>query len=594
MPHSKTSEVHRGRGAAPPAGSGRAHWPIVCATLLLSVQRIPLALGRDFDPDELQHVHGGYSIARGATPFEDYFEHHTPWVPVALSVLVRWLGTDWDALLSARVIFACIGVLGIVAVWSLARSVLSRAGASAAALLFTTIVYAVDKGIEIRPDVPAALCSTVALTQAIGALRTDCRRRAAAAGLLIGAAIALTPKAAFVALGIGVGALAHIAARRDDRMRGLGVLTLIVATSTLPLLVTLAHVAIHGYFDSFVDAVILGPLAWEQEIGPRVHLVGAFKRNPLGLGAGLVGLLVVLARALRTRGWDPAHTVLFSTAASISIGWFLVPVPWPQFLLPLWPLIAIGAVVLLDSWVGRSTLALGALALAGAFARSLAETGGAITYENWWMRDALRPAGWLFGACVLGVVSRSAYERSEGDRPIVAIVVMGCAAIVLGGGAWRIQPHTLEYGPLWLLVFGSSVLASGAQRWRTLGLALLVAGPFTILSRQLDERPIAPFRAEFDLVMASTGPDDTVLTGWRGCAVFRPHAYRYFFLHEGVLQALTEEERGPAVLRALRAHPPAAAVRDEGTRGLGGGVQAWLDEHFEPAGVGDVWLRTAD
>ena len=38
---------------------------------------------------------------------------------------------------------------------------------------------------------------------------------------------------------------------------------------------------------------------------------------------------------------------------------------------------------------------------------------------------------------------------------------------------------------------------------------------------------------------------------------------------------------------------PGAVIRDEGTRGLSAAVQDWLDERYEPSGIGDVWLRRA-
>ena len=82
-----------------------------------------------------------------------------------------------------------------------------------------------------------------------------------------------------------------------------------------------------------------------------------------------------------------------------------------------------------------------------------------------------------------------------------------------------------------------------------------------------------------------------MLTSWRGSAVFRPHAYRYPFLHPGMLAALSDEEKGAQLLAVLTARPPAAVIRDEHTRKLGEEVQAFIDRHFVPSGVGDVWLR---
>ena len=51
-----------------------------------------------------------------------------------------------------------------------------------------------------------------------------------------------------------------------------------------------------------------------------------------------------------------------------------------------------------------------------------------------------------------------------------------------------------------------------------------------------------------------------------------------------------EEAKGGAVLRAIESNPPAAVVRDAGVAGLGPGVQAFIDAHYAPSGVGDIWL----
>ena len=54
---------------------------------------------------------------------------------------------------------------------------------------------------------------------------------------------------------------------------------------------------------------------------------------------------------------------------------------------------------------------------------------------------------------------------------------------------------------------------------------------------------------------------------------------------------LDEEEKGSAVLRVLESDPPAAVIRDAGTRGLGVEVQTFLDAHYVPSGVGEIWTE---
>ena len=44
-------------------------------------------------------------------------------------------------------------------------------------------------------------------------------------------------------------------------------------------------------------------------------------------------------------------------------------------------------------------------------------------------------------------------------------------------------------------------------------------------------------------VLTSTRPTDTVLDGWSGLGVFRPHAYFYFFVHGGIMQFISAQDR---------------------------------------------------
>jgi len=42
-------------------------------------------------------------------------------------------------------------------------------------------------------------------------------------------------------------------------------------------------------------------------------------------------------------------------------------------------------------------------------------------------------------------------------------------------------------------------------------------------------------------VFERTKPTDLVMDGWEGMGVFRPHAFRYFFLHDETMQMLPRE-----------------------------------------------------
>ena len=75
--------------------------PLTIAVVVLAlgafVARLPLLRVREFDPDELEHLHGAWCIAKGLLPFRDYFEHHMP----GMYYLLGWLLNRYDVVHSA-------------------------------------------------------------------------------------------------------------------------------------------------------------------------------------------------------------------------------------------------------------------------------------------------------------------------------------------------------------------------------------------------------------------------------------------------------------------------------------------------------------
>ena len=88
---------------------------VLLATVAFFVARIPLISRRVFDPDEFEHSHAAWSVFKGLLPYQDFFEHHTPWYYFALSPFFRWFAVDQSFesarrfLIFARVLFARAG-----------------------------------------------------------------------------------------------------------------------------------------------------------------------------------------------------------------------------------------------------------------------------------------------------------------------------------------------------------------------------------------------------------------------------------------------------------------------------------------------------
>ena len=82
---------------------------------------------RGFDPDEFQHLHGGWCLAHGLWPYRDYFEHHTPWLWLALAPLLAHFPVDDDPdravafVLAARFAMWVLGTVALFLTFRLGR-----------------------------------------------------------------------------------------------------------------------------------------------------------------------------------------------------------------------------------------------------------------------------------------------------------------------------------------------------------------------------------------------------------------------------------------------------------------------------------------
>src|SRR5262249_8528041 len=139
------------------------------------------------------------------------------------------------------------------------------------------------------------------------------------------------------------------------------------------------------------------------------------------------------------------------------------------------------------------------------------------------------------------------------------------------------------------LVAGAGALgATSARRGAIVGAVALVAvtvSPLATLAGRLrPERPRVPAQlARLRAVMDATTPDQTVLDGFTGAGVFRPHAWYYFFLHDEIRRLLGAPEIG-RLRAALREGEiaPALVILDDDVAQLPDEIVSFLRENYEP------------
>jgi 4-amino-4-deoxy-L-arabinose transferase-like glycosyltransferase len=119
------------------------------------------------------------------------------------------------------------------------------------------------------------------------------------------------------------------------------------------------------------------------------------------------------------------------------------------------------------------------------------------------------------------------------------------------------------FGFLWSFVAES--VPKRARRWATVGAILpLLVLPILYLGwsfNHRNDRQLARLRYVFE----HTAPTDTVLDGWLGTQLFRPHPLYYFFMHRELLGALSESDKDAylAPLESGKVRPSLITLDDE-------------------------------
>jgi hypothetical protein len=207
-----------------------------------------------------------------------------------------------------------------------------------------------------------------------------------------------------------------------------------------------------------------------------------------------------------------------------------------------------------------------------------------------------------FVCAVAGIAlarSAQAIER----RHLDGIVLPVALAFVVGASGWRLTFSAVHFAAWAALTIVAAWLALALHafvRWRRraapgwMWLSLPAVGYALVL--QIEETRSSrndAQRERVDFVMRTTQPNESYFDGYSGYGVFRPHAYRYWLLHDEMQLMLGAEELQRGVLTALRQTNPPLVASDAWTATLPAAVQAYLRENYAPSQYAEIWRRRA-
>jgi len=155
----------------------------------------------NLDPDESQHLHVAWLIGQGHVPYANFWEHHMPLLPLALAPLTRWFADQPDIYFIARTILAVTAAATLYLVYVLGGRIGTGVGIAAVALLAVQVRF-LQHVIQVRPDAPALLTWLSTVLMLVRWREDGTERWLWVAGVALGVTATITPKAAFLGLGV--------------------------------------------------------------------------------------------------------------------------------------------------------------------------------------------------------------------------------------------------------------------------------------------------------------------------------------------------------------------------------------------------------
>jgi hypothetical protein len=319
------------------------------------VLRFPLLRSRGFNPDELEHLHFSWCVAQGKVPYVDYFDHHTPWLHLALAPLVSRFDTAAsedeavEALFAARTAMLPWAALTLATTAVLAGRLAGGAAAWLAPVLLTHFAYFLSKGLEVRPDGPAAallLAGVVLVRGKDGDWRPGRRAAFLASGVLFGAASLFTQKALFGLGGVALAELVVLGAGRGHPSGRARDVAAQAAGFALPWAATLAYFARHGAVRAFFDANFILNTRWPGPgAGGFLHEMVA--DDPVLVALSVMGLLAAVAVLVRGRGRPEGDLVTVAAPIALLVALCVLPAVTRHYFLLVLPFLAAVAAALL-------------------------------------------------------------------------------------------------------------------------------------------------------------------------------------------------------------------------------------------------------
>jgi hypothetical protein len=280
-----------------------------------------------FDSDEQQHLHVTWGWTAGLVQYRDLFDNHAPLFHILMAPLLAVAGERSNILLWMRLPMLVLFAVVVWATYTIARRTYDERIAAFAALLLVLFPPFFLKSLEFRNDNLWTVLSMLALVALL-------QRRMLVAGLLLGAALAVSLKTAVVVAAIVGAAIIVRWMRKETLLDGRQLLRGLAGFVLIPAAIAIFFASV-GAWDELVFCNFTFNRNFAQT---RTHLWIGRAAFPLTFGA-----LLWLAWRFRAtqHPWRYFLAVVGGVFTVVLVGFW--PVISPRDFLPMMPIAAIFA-----------------------------------------------------------------------------------------------------------------------------------------------------------------------------------------------------------------------------------------------------------
>ncbi|MEW6145802.1 MAG: glycosyltransferase family 39 protein [Thermodesulfobacteriota bacterium] len=268
-------------------------WTVLLWVLFLGilVSIFFYSYNREYDQDEIEHLHTGWKIVQGQKIYIDFFQHHHPFYDYIIAAVIRTYGETVDSIFASRYVMLLLTAGILAATYLISVRVFKSAEVGVLSMILTsTVITFYMKTIEIRPDVPQALAGLLSIYFLFSYYDKKSLKSLIASSVFLAVSFLFLQKS--IVLIVAIGALLLF----DLYKKRIGYRHAVIYAGTFLIAVSpyYIYLLLSGTFEQYIVMNWLVNYYIPQVFG-KVHTLVAFSReNTITCVFYLIGLIILM------------------------------------------------------------------------------------------------------------------------------------------------------------------------------------------------------------------------------------------------------------------------------------------------------------